>query len=134
MFVMITTYYYQFFTYKFTLLFNLFSLIRGSLVETLTANCFYFRYILPNHMLLLIAEKLPKEMQGVLACCNPIPPLVRQNLVLIHQIILKAREQPLVVRVRFIKQIRHYSKLFISTLIYSEQVWYQFTGSFTLIY
>ncbi|XP_018049348.1 PREDICTED: exosome component 10 isoform X2 [Atta colombica] len=53
-------------------------------------------YILPNHMLLNIAETLPREMQGILACCNPIPPLVRQNLLKIHKIILKAREQPLV--------------------------------------
>ncbi|KAL5285138.1 EXOSC10 family protein [Megaselia abdita] len=53
-------------------------------------------YILPNHMMLQIAESLPREMQGILACCNPIPPLVRQSLHSIHQIILKAREQPLV--------------------------------------
>ncbi|XP_018374950.1 PREDICTED: exosome component 10 [Trachymyrmex cornetzi] len=53
-------------------------------------------YILPNHMLLNIAETLPREMQGILACCNPIPPLVRQNLLKIHKIVLKAREQPLV--------------------------------------
>ena len=53
-------------------------------------------YVLPNHMLLNIAETLPREMQGILACCNPIPPLVRQNLLRLHKIILKAREQPLV--------------------------------------
>lgn len=53
-------------------------------------------YVLPNHMLLQIAESLPREMQGILACCNPIPPLVRQNLHIIHQLILKAREQQLV--------------------------------------
>lgn len=53
-------------------------------------------YVLPNHMLLNIAETLPREMQGVLACCNPIPPLVRQNLLKIHKLILKAREQSLV--------------------------------------
>ncbi|XP_018316117.1 exosome component 10 [Mycetomoellerius zeteki] len=53
-------------------------------------------YVLPNHMLLNIAETLPREMQGILACCNPIPPLVRQNLLKIHKIVLKAREQPLV--------------------------------------
>lgn len=53
-------------------------------------------YILPNHMLLNIAESLPREMQGILACCNPIPPLVRQNLLWLHKIILKAREQPLI--------------------------------------
>lgn len=55
-----------------------------------------YGYILPNHMMLQIAESLPREMQGILACCNPIPPLVRQSLHSIHQIILKAREQPLV--------------------------------------
>lgn len=46
-------------------------------------------------MLLQIAEALPREMQGILACCNPIPPLVRSNLLELHQIILKAREQSL---------------------------------------
>lgn len=53
-------------------------------------------YVLPNHMMLQIAENLPREMQGILACCNPIPPLVRQHLHVLHKFILKAREQPLV--------------------------------------
>ena len=53
------------------------------------------RYILPNHMLLQICGILPREKQGVLACCNPIPPLVRQYLNEIHAIIAKARESPL---------------------------------------
>ncbi|CAG5103539.1 Similar to Exosc10: Exosome component 10 (Mus musculus), partial [Cotesia congregata] len=53
-------------------------------------------YVLPNHMLLNIAETLPREIQGILACCNPIPPLVRQNLLKLHKLILKAREQPLI--------------------------------------
>lgn len=53
-------------------------------------------YVLPNHMLLNIAETLPREMQGILACCNPIPPLIRQNLLKLHKIILKARDQPLI--------------------------------------
>lgn len=53
-------------------------------------------YVLPNHMLLNIAETLPREIQGILACCNPIPPLVRQNLLKLHKIVLKAREQPLI--------------------------------------
>lgn len=53
-------------------------------------------YVLPNHMLLNIAETLPREMQGILACCNPIPPFVRKNLLMLHKIVLKAREQPLV--------------------------------------
>lgn len=55
-----------------------------------------YGYILPNHMMLQIAEILPREMQGILACCNPIPPLVRQNLQTLHHFVLKAREQPLV--------------------------------------
>ncbi|KAH8310716.1 hypothetical protein KR044_002721, partial [Drosophila immigrans] len=55
-----------------------------------------YGYVLPNHMMLQIAESLPREMQGILACCNPIPPLVRQQLHTLHQIVLQAREQPLV--------------------------------------
>ncbi|XP_021366504.1 exosome component 10-like [Mizuhopecten yessoensis] len=53
-------------------------------------------YVLPNHMLLQIVEILPRERQGVLACCNPIPPLVRQYLPEVHGIISEAREKPLV--------------------------------------
>uniref|UniRef100_A0A0A9XS26 Exosome component 10 n=1 Tax=Lygus hesperus TaxID=30085 RepID=A0A0A9XS26_LYGHE len=52
-------------------------------------------YVLPNHMLLQICQTLPRELQGVLGCCNPIPPLVRQHALAIHQIILRAKEQPL---------------------------------------
>lgn len=55
-----------------------------------------YPYVLPNHMLLQICESLPREIQGILACCNPIPPLVRQHLNFLHQIILKAREQPVI--------------------------------------
>ncbi|EDV23854.1 uncharacterized protein TRIADDRAFT_27020, partial [Trichoplax adhaerens] len=50
-------------------------------------------FVLPNHMLLQIAENLPREPQGILACCNPIPTLVRQYIGDIHQIIKKARER-----------------------------------------
>ncbi|XP_037911782.1 exosome component 10 isoform X2 [Hermetia illucens] len=66
---------------------------RDKIARTEDESC---GYVLPNHMMLQIAESLPREMQGVLACCNPIPPLVRQHLHFLHQIILKAREQPLV--------------------------------------
>lgn len=61
-----------------------------------------YAYVLPNHMMLQIAENLPREMQGILACCNPIPPLVRQHLHVLHRFILQAREQPLT-KVRSIK-------------------------------
>lgn len=52
-------------------------------------------FVLPKHMMLQIADILPKEMQGILACCSPIPPLVRQHLLHLHEIIRKAREMPL---------------------------------------
>lgn len=52
-------------------------------------------YVLPNHMILQIADILPREQQGIFACCNPIPPLVRQFLPEIHSFILEAREAPL---------------------------------------
>ena len=49
-------------------------------------------YVLPNHMLFQLAEVLPKEPQGVLACCNPVPSLVRQNINEIHRLIVQARD------------------------------------------
>lgn len=49
-------------------------------------------YVLPNHMMFQMAEILPREQQGLLACCHPVPPLVRQYLNEIHKIILEARE------------------------------------------
>uniref|UniRef100_A0A182NG92 Exosome complex component 10 homolog n=1 Tax=Anopheles dirus TaxID=7168 RepID=A0A182NG92_9DIPT len=53
-------------------------------------------YVLPQHMALDIASKLPREMQGILASCTPVPSLVRQHLHALHQIILKARDLPAV--------------------------------------
>ncbi|TPX70598.1 hypothetical protein SpCBS45565_g01630 [Spizellomyces sp. 'palustris'] len=35
------------------------------------------RYVLPNHMLYTLADRMPIESQGVLGCCSPVPPLVR---------------------------------------------------------
>lgn len=48
-------------------------------------------YVLPNHMLLMISEQLPKEMTGILACCDPVPPLVQSSLGVIHKIVTAAR-------------------------------------------
>uniref|UniRef100_A0A6E8VAY1 Exosome complex component 10 homolog n=1 Tax=Anopheles coluzzii TaxID=1518534 RepID=A0A6E8VAY1_ANOCL len=53
-------------------------------------------YVLPQHMALDIASKLPREMQGIIACCTPVPSLVRQHLHALHKIVLKARELPAV--------------------------------------
>ncbi|EFN88225.1 Exosome component 10 [Harpegnathos saltator] len=77
-------------------------------------------YVLPNHMLLNIAETLPREMQGILACCNPIPPLVRKNLLMLHKIVLKAREQPLV---KTIPQEDFRQRLTQRTQIVDSDVW-----------
>ncbi|XP_041062323.1 exosome component 10 [Carcharodon carcharias] len=52
-------------------------------------------YVLPNHMMIKIAEELPKEPQGIIACCNPIPPLVRQQINELHLLVQQARDMPL---------------------------------------
>jgi len=53
-------------------------------------------YVCPNHTLLQIAEILPREKQGILACFSYEPALVKQNLQMIHKIIKRARDSPLV--------------------------------------
>eukprot|EP01102_Stenamoeba_stenopodia_P020888 TRINITY_DN8292_c0_g1_i1.p1 TRINITY_DN8292_c0_g1~~TRINITY_DN8292_c0_g1_i1.p1 ORF type:complete len:1022 (-),score=235.38 TRINITY_DN8292_c0_g1_i1:83-3148(-) len=52
------------------------------------------RYVLPNHMMFHIAEVLPTEMEALLACCNPVPPLVRINAADLVQIIVDAKREP----------------------------------------
>lgn len=52
-------------------------------------------YVLPNHMMIKVAEELPKEPQGIIACCNPVPPLVRQQVNELHLLVQQAREMPL---------------------------------------
>lgn len=51
-----------------------------------------YGYVLPNHMMLRIAEALPREQQGIGACCNPTPALVLQNLNELHNLILKVND------------------------------------------
>uniref|UniRef100_A0A672ZI37 Exosome complex component 10 n=1 Tax=Sphaeramia orbicularis TaxID=375764 RepID=A0A672ZI37_9TELE len=52
-------------------------------------------YVMPTHMMIKISEELPKEPQGIIACCNPVPPLVRQQINELHLLIQEAREMPL---------------------------------------
>ncbi|XP_040007563.1 exosome component 10 [Xiphias gladius] len=52
-------------------------------------------YVLPTHMMTKISEELPKEPQGIIACCNPVPPLVRQQINELHLLVQQAREMPL---------------------------------------
>uniref|UniRef100_A0A914NS20 HRDC domain-containing protein n=1 Tax=Meloidogyne incognita TaxID=6306 RepID=A0A914NS20_MELIC len=52
-------------------------------------------YVLPDHMMLKIAEILPREQSGILACCAPVPRLVRHELESLARILKIARELPL---------------------------------------
>ncbi|AWP09508.1 putative exosome component 10 isoform 2 [Scophthalmus maximus] len=52
-------------------------------------------YVLPTHMMIKISEELPREPQGIIACCNPVPPLVRQQINELHSLVQQAREMPL---------------------------------------
>ncbi|XP_034552042.1 exosome component 10 [Notolabrus celidotus] len=52
-------------------------------------------FTLPTHMMIKISEELPKEPQGIIACCNPVPPLVRQQVNELHSLVQEARETPL---------------------------------------
>ncbi|XP_074538429.1 exosome complex component 10 [Halichoeres trimaculatus] len=52
-------------------------------------------YVLPTHMMSKISEELPKEPQGIIACCSPVPPLVRQQVNELHLLVQEARETPL---------------------------------------
>ncbi|KAL7076376.1 hypothetical protein ACQ4LE_004485 [Meloidogyne hapla] len=54
-----------------------------------------FYYVLPDHMMLKIAEVLPREQSGILACCTPVPRLVRHELESLTRILKIARELPL---------------------------------------
>src|SRR5262249_31582458 len=37
------------------------------------------RFVLPNHMLLVMTDRMPTDAVSVIGCCPQIPPLVRQN-------------------------------------------------------
>ena len=53
-------------------------------------------FVLPRHMLLQIAEALPNEMQGILALCNPIPSLLKTELLTVHNIVRAAKCEALI--------------------------------------
>jgi len=46
-------------------------------------------------MLFQISEILPREPQGVLACCIPVPVLLRQQVQEVNMLVQKARSTPL---------------------------------------
>jgi hypothetical protein len=53
-----------------------------------------YRYVLPNHMLFHVAELVPTSVPALLACCNPVPPLVRINAEILIDVITAARAEP----------------------------------------
>uniref|UniRef100_A0A8C7WQ78 Exosome complex component 10 n=1 Tax=Oryzias sinensis TaxID=183150 RepID=A0A8C7WQ78_9TELE len=71
-------------------------------------------YTLPIHMMIKISEELPKEPQGIIACCNPVPPLVRQQVNELHLLVQQAREMPLLKVRRNWRQHWHVGTVFTS--------------------
>uniref|UniRef100_A0A8C7QSY8 Exosome complex component 10 n=1 Tax=Oncorhynchus mykiss TaxID=8022 RepID=A0A8C7QSY8_ONCMY len=71
-------------------------------------------YVLPNHMMIKISDILPKEPQGIIACCNPVPPLVRQQVNELHLLVQQAREMPLL-------KVRHASYLITLCLHFHQE-------------
>lgn len=50
------------------------------------------RYVLPNHQLFHIAELMPTDAPSLLQCCNPIPPLVKQQTADLVLLVQRARD------------------------------------------
>ncbi|KAF7726458.1 exosome nuclease subunit [Apophysomyces ossiformis] len=53
------------------------------------------RYVLPNHMLFALVERMPTESSGVIGCCNPCPSLVRMNAQAVAMVIQRAKTEAL---------------------------------------
>lgn len=51
------------------------------------------RYVMPNHMMIAVAEGRPKNIQELMMLCNPVPKLVRRDCQLIVKIIQDAMDQ-----------------------------------------
>lgn len=50
---------------------------------------------------------LLREPQGIIACCIPVPPLVRQQVNELHLLVQQAREMPLLkVRLRRVRTVK----------------------------
>lgn len=49
------------------------------------------RYIMPDHMLISLAEVMPTDIPQLLSCCNPVPKFVRNDARAIIKIIALAR-------------------------------------------
>ncbi|TPX36234.1 hypothetical protein SmJEL517_g01543 [Synchytrium microbalum] len=49
------------------------------------------RYVMPHHMLLALADRMPSEVSGLAGCCSPMPALVRMHSVKLVELIENAR-------------------------------------------
>jgi len=52
------------------------------------------RYVLPNHLMFQIAEKMPETADGIFACCTTVPPSVRLHSDMLIQLIQLAKRNP----------------------------------------
>lgn len=66
---------------------------------------------------------LPREPQGIIACCNPVPPLVRQQVNELHLLVQEAREMPLLK----VRNERQFSISYVISLIVLLQCFLHFT-------
>lgn len=48
-------------------------------------------YLMPNHMLMAVAESLPRDVQGLRAVTQPSPPFLNRNIDALHRIVLAVR-------------------------------------------
>jgi exosome complex exonuclease RRP6 len=51
------------------------------------------RYVLPNHMLFRISELMPADQDNLIACCSPVPPLVKVYATDLLAIIVEAKKE-----------------------------------------
>ncbi|UMM17804.1 hypothetical protein L5515_014172 [Caenorhabditis briggsae] len=62
------------------------------------------QFVLPNHMLLSLAETLPRDVGGIYVCCNPLPYFVKQRTGDILKIMVEARDIKLEKAERSVKE------------------------------
>jgi exosome complex exonuclease RRP6 len=69
------------------------------------------RYVLPNHMIFSLLDKMPTDSMGVIGCCNPCPPLVRMHAhdiaLVIQRAKMSARDKQSIVSLADMPSPRH---------------------------
>lgn len=53
-----------------------------------------WHYVMPNHVIITICNTMPSDSAMLVACCRPVPDLVRKNAAELTQLINKARREP----------------------------------------